>query len=196
MAFETQNGLPVDGVAGPAVWRALLADAAARKADGLPVTYVLVSKGLPQHLTVWVNGVLAFADVPCNTGVPGAATADGTFAVFEHVQVSNMRGTDVTGTQYDVTVPWASYFNGGDALHGGGCSSPTSRAARSTRRDRSDGIFPTSVRSPRSTRAGRRFQRSGRPPAAPPPSSPSTSASTSVPGASSPQHHGSMSSST
>jgi len=118
MSFETQNGLAVDGIAGPQVWSALLADAAAAKANAQPVSYVLVTKTLPEHLTVWVNGVLTFSDVPCNTGVQGATTPDGTFAVFEHVPVSNMRGTDVTGTSYDVTVPWASYFTGGDALHG------------------------------------------------------------------------------
>jgi peptidoglycan hydrolase-like protein with peptidoglycan-binding domain len=118
MAFETQNGLDVDGNPGPQVWAALLADAAAGKSDAEPVTYVLVSKSVPQHLTVWVNGALTFADVPCNTGVPGATTADGTFEVFSHVRVSNMRGTDVTGSKYDVTVPWASYFEGGEALHG------------------------------------------------------------------------------
>ncbi len=118
MSFETQNGLAVDGVAGPQVWTALLADVTAAKANARPVSYVLVSKTLPEHLTVWVDGVLTFADVPCNTGVQGATTPDGTFTVFEHVPVSNMRGTDVTGTSYDVTVPWASYFTGGDALHG------------------------------------------------------------------------------
>ncbi len=118
MSFETQNGLGVDGIAGPQVWSALLADAMAGKANTRPVSYVLVTKTLPEHLTVWVDGVLTFSDVPCNTGVQGATTPDGSFAVFEHVPVSNMRGTDVTGTSYDVTVPWASYFTGGDALHG------------------------------------------------------------------------------
>ncbi len=118
MAFETQNGLQVDGTVGPALWSTLLADVAAGKRDAWPVTYVLVTMTLPEHLTVWVNGVLTFAHVPCNTGVPGAATTVGTYEVFEHVEVSNMRGTDVTGTSYDVTVPWASYFHGGQALHG------------------------------------------------------------------------------
>lgn len=118
MSFETQNGLSVDGIAGPQVWTALLADVVAGKANARPVSYVLVTKTLPEHLTVWVDGVLTFSDVPCNTGVQGATTPDGTFTVFEHVPVSNMRGTDVTGTSYDVTVPWASYFTGGDALHG------------------------------------------------------------------------------
>ncbi len=118
MSFETQNGLGVDGIAGPEVWGALLADAMAGKANTRPVSYVLVTKTLPEHLTVWVDGSLTFSDVPCNTGVPGATTPNGSFTVFEHVPVSNMRGTDVTGTSYDVTVPWASYFTGGDALHG------------------------------------------------------------------------------
>ncbi len=118
MAFETQNGLEDAGTTGPAFWTALLADAAAGKKDAEPVTYVLVTKNLPEHLTIWVNGVLTFSHVPCNTGVAGAPTTDGTYQVFEHVEVSNMQGTDVTGTSYDVTVPWASYFNGGEALHG------------------------------------------------------------------------------
>lgn len=119
MAFETQNGLPVDGVAGPEVWTALLHDAASQKASTEDYTYVLVTKVLPQHLTAWVNGALAFKDIPVNTGVPGATTLDGTFQVFEHVPFSDMKGTNVTGSHYtDPHVPWASYFNGGVALHG------------------------------------------------------------------------------
>ena len=119
MMFETENGLSVDGVAGPEVWGALLADAATHKANTEPVTYVLVTKVLPEHLTAWVDGALRFHDIPVNTGVPGANTVDGTFQVFEHVPYSDMKGTDVTGTHYtDPHVPWASYFNGGDALHG------------------------------------------------------------------------------
>jgi lipoprotein-anchoring transpeptidase ErfK/SrfK len=54
-----------------------------------------------------------------NTGVPGADTTDGTYAVFEHVVASDMKGTNPDGTTYnDPNVPWASFFNGGDALHG------------------------------------------------------------------------------
>jgi hypothetical protein len=117
--FETENGLSVDGISGPRVWTALLHDVVSHKTNTEPVTYVLVTKVLPEHLTAWVNGSLQFHDIPVNTGVPGANTADGTFQVFEHVPFSDMRGTDVTGTKYtDPHVPWASYFNGGDALHG------------------------------------------------------------------------------
>lgn len=119
MMFETENGLTVDGVAGPHVWETLLADAASHKANAEPLTYVLVTKSLPEHLTAWVNGQPSFQDIPVNTGVPGAPTADGTFEVFEHVKASRMSGTDVTGTKYTIpTVPWASYFDGGEALHG------------------------------------------------------------------------------
>ena len=118
MAFEAQNGLAIDSTPGASVWAALLTDVVTGKRDAEPVSYVLVTKSLPEHLTVWVNGKLVFSDIPCNTGVAGAPTTDGTFEVYAHVEVSNMRGTDVTGTSYDVTVPWASYFNGGEALHG------------------------------------------------------------------------------
>lgn len=119
MMFETENGLTVDGVAGPHVWSTLLADVASHKANDEPVTYVLVTKDEPEHLTAWVNGQLAFHDIPVNTGVAGAPTTDGTFEVFEHVKASRMSGTDVTGTKYTIpTVPWASYFDGGEALHG------------------------------------------------------------------------------
>ncbi len=118
MMFETENGLSVDGLAGPKVWTTLLSDVASHKTNTEPVTYVLVTKFEPEHLTAWVNGALDFR-IPVNTGVPGANTTDGTFQVFEHVRFSDMRGTDVTGTKYtDPHVPWASYFDTGEALHG------------------------------------------------------------------------------
>ncbi len=117
--FENQNGLTVDGLAGPKVWSALLVAVGAGKGDTTPWDYVLVTKTLPQHLTLWVNGAVKYGGIAVNTGAPGADTAVGTFAVFEHVKASEMKGTNVTGSTYDdPTVPWASYFNGGDALHG------------------------------------------------------------------------------
>lgn len=119
MMFEHQNGLTVDGLPGPKVWSALLADVAAGKGDTTPYTYVLVTKTLPEHLTVIVSGAVQFSGVPVNTGAPGATTPDGTFEVFEHVKASDMKGTNITGSTYtDPTVPWASYFHTGDALHG------------------------------------------------------------------------------
>ncbi len=119
MNFENQHGLTVDGLAGQKVWTALVTDAAAGKTNANPYTYVLVSKNLPENLTLYNNGAVQFAAIPVNTGVPGADTTDGTYPVFEHVTSSRMQGTNPDGSTYDdPAVPWAAYFNGGDALHG------------------------------------------------------------------------------
>ncbi len=118
-AFETQNNIGVDGIAGPTVWTALINDVINDKPDATPYVYVLVDKVVPQNLTLWNNGVAQYAGIPINTGAPGADTTNGTFAVFEHVRYSDMKGTNVDGSTYDdPNVPYASYFNGGDALHG------------------------------------------------------------------------------
>ena len=119
MNFENQNGLAVDGVAGKEVWTALLADVASGKVNANPYTYVFVSKQLPEALTLFENGAPKLVNIPVNTGAPGADTLDGTYPVFEHVVSSRMVGTNPDGSHYDdPNVPWASYFNGGDALHG------------------------------------------------------------------------------
>jgi lipoprotein-anchoring transpeptidase ErfK/SrfK len=119
MNLENQNGLTVDGLAGTRVWSTLLADLSANKMNGYPYTYVSVSKQLPEALTLFENGVPTIVNTPVNTGVPGADTADGTFPVFEHVVSSRMQGTNPDGSTYnDPAVPWASYFDNGDALHG------------------------------------------------------------------------------
>jgi lipoprotein-anchoring transpeptidase ErfK/SrfK len=119
MSFQNQNGLTVDGLAGTRVWSALLAAVGSGKLNADPYTYVIVSKQLPQALTLFENGAPGLVNIPVNTGAPGADTVDGTYPVFEHVTSSRMKGTNPDGTTYDdPNVPWASYFNGGDALHG------------------------------------------------------------------------------
>jgi len=119
MDFENQNGLTVDGLAGKEVWSALLSDLAAGKVDANAYTYVFVSKQRPETMTLYENGNPALTNVPVNTGAPGADTTDGTYPVFEHVVSSRMQGTNPDGSTYDdPAVPWASFFNGGDALHG------------------------------------------------------------------------------
>jgi lipoprotein-anchoring transpeptidase ErfK/SrfK len=119
MDFENQNGLTVDGLPGTAVWTALLKDVAANTVNSASWDYVLVSKTLPESLTLYVNGNPQYTNIPVNTGAPGADTVDGTYPVFEHVTASRMVGTNPDGSTYDdPAVPWASFFNGGDALHG------------------------------------------------------------------------------
>jgi lipoprotein-anchoring transpeptidase ErfK/SrfK len=116
--FENQNSIGVDGQAGPTVWTALLNDVINNKVSATPYVYVLVNKVVPQTATLWNNGTVQYT-VPVNSGAPGADTTDGTYAVFEHVRFSDMKGTNVDGSTYDdPNVPYASYFNGGDALHG------------------------------------------------------------------------------
>ncbi len=118
-AFESHNGIGVDGIAGPAVWTALINDTLNHKDDPTPYVYVLVNKVEPENLTLWQNGATQYVGIPVNTGAPGADTTDGSYAVFEHVRYSDMKGTNPDGSTYnDPNVPYASYFNGGDALHG------------------------------------------------------------------------------
>ena len=118
MNFENQNGLKTDGIAGPAVWADLLADVQSGKANAQSYNYVVVSQSLPESVTVYQNGASVYS-TPANTGVPGAPTDNGTFPVFARYTVTTMSGTNPDGSHYvDPGIPWVSYFNGGDALHG------------------------------------------------------------------------------
>jgi lipoprotein-anchoring transpeptidase ErfK/SrfK len=95
-----------------------LAAAASGATDPAPWDYVFVAKTLPETTTVYQNGVVAYTSL-ANTGVTGAETASGTFPVFLRYQVTTMTGTNPDGSKYsDPGIPWVSYFNGGDALHG------------------------------------------------------------------------------
>lgn len=119
MAFEQASGLTTDGIAGPQVWGALLA-AVTRGANDPNANYdwVDVSTTLPESVTVWRNGAAVY-QTPANTGVTGATTQPGTFPVYLRYRTTTMRGTNPNGTTYDDHgIPWVSYFNGGDALHG------------------------------------------------------------------------------
>jgi peptidoglycan hydrolase-like protein with peptidoglycan-binding domain len=118
MAFEHNNGLPTDGIAGPKVWAALLADVLQNKVNTFGYSYVMVSKLLPETLQLWHNGQIIFTTL-VNTGISVAPTADGTFPVYLRYRVTTMSGYNPNGTYYhDTGIPWTSYFNGGDALHG------------------------------------------------------------------------------
>ena len=118
MDFEDQHNLKTDGQPGPAVWTDLLADASTGHPDANPYRYVVVSENNPETVTVYQDGTVAYKTL-ANTGVPGALTEQGTFTVFSRYVSTTMSGTNLDGSTYsDPGVPWVSYFNGGDALHG------------------------------------------------------------------------------
>jgi peptidoglycan hydrolase-like protein with peptidoglycan-binding domain len=117
MSFEDSHALPVDGLAGPVVWRAVILDALAGKRRTGGYSYVFVHRNLPQSLNLWHNGRVILTS-PGNTGVPSAPTALGTWPVFEHIPVGTMSGTNPDGSHYnDPGIEWISYFHGGDAIH-------------------------------------------------------------------------------
>jgi peptidoglycan hydrolase-like protein with peptidoglycan-binding domain len=118
MAFESAHGLGDDGIAGPLVWRALLAAAAHGEATTAPYNYVLVNQALPESVTIWSNGADVFT-TPANTGIAQAPTEAGTWPVYVRYLTTTMSGTEPNGQHYsDPGIPWVSYFHGGDALHG------------------------------------------------------------------------------
>jgi len=117
MMFQDEHHLTVDAIAGPAVWRAALADAVAGKRRDKGYSYVYVHRSVPQRLTLWHNGQTVLTS-PGNTGIPAAPTDLGTWPVFEHIPVGTMSGTNPDGSHYDDPgIRYISYFNGGDAIH-------------------------------------------------------------------------------
>ena len=118
MAFQSEHGLRDDGSAGPLVWTALLQAVASRAVTSRPYDYVIATETDPETLYVWREGSVIL-QTPTNSGVEGAATALGTFPVYLKYTSTTMKGTNPDGTHYsDPGVPWVSYFNGSDAVHG------------------------------------------------------------------------------
>ena len=118
MAFESEQGLTTDGIAGPVVWKALITAALKHETSSFGYTYVYVTEGSPESISVWHNGNTVVSG-PVNTGISAAPTALGTYAVYEHIPSGTMSGTNPDGSTYhDPGIPDISYFNGGDALHG------------------------------------------------------------------------------
>jgi L,D-transpeptidase catalytic domain len=117
MALENRHEMTADGEAGPAVWRALIADAIAHRTYSFGYTFADVNEG-SQSLSIWHDGHTVMTTL-VNTGIASRPTETGTFAVYEHISSGTMSGTNPDGSHYeDPGVPWISYFNGGDALHG------------------------------------------------------------------------------
>jgi L,D-transpeptidase catalytic domain len=117
MAFENAHEMTTDGLVGPAVWRALLDAEIADQKTTAGYTFVNVSEG-SESLVLWNDGSTRLTTA-VNTGIATAPTELGTFAVYEHIASGTMSGTNPDGSHYeDPGIPWISYFNGGDALHG------------------------------------------------------------------------------
>jgi hypothetical protein len=118
MAFQNANGITPDGDPGAMTWKALITAAVQDHRNTFGYTFVQVSEGSPERQSTWHSGKTVVSG-PVNTGIPAAPTAKGVFAVFEHAPSVTMSGTNPDGSHYsDPGVPWVSYFNGGDALHG------------------------------------------------------------------------------
>jgi peptidoglycan hydrolase-like protein with peptidoglycan-binding domain len=116
-AFEFNQGLTMDGIAGPEVWTALLKAVAKDETNPNGYSYALATQGESnESLEVWHDGKRVL-ETPANTGIPASPTVDGTFPVYLKYTVTQMKGLNPDGTKYDDTVYWASYFNGGDAVH-------------------------------------------------------------------------------
>jgi peptidoglycan hydrolase-like protein with peptidoglycan-binding domain len=118
MSFENNDGLAADGDAGPQVWKALISAAVHDQRNTFGYTVADVSEASPESLNLWHNGQTVLT-AAVNTGIAQEPTATGTYAVYEHLRVTTMSGTNPDGSHYnDPGIPYVSYFNGGDALHG------------------------------------------------------------------------------
>lgn len=114
--FEFDQGLTMDGDAGPQVWAHLLTAIASGQRNQHGYTYVWVTQAGTEHLILYHDGQVAITSA-VNTGIAASPTVDGTFPVYLRYQVTQMTGTNPDGSKYDDTVYWVSYFNGGDAVH-------------------------------------------------------------------------------
>ena len=118
MAFEAAHKLATNGLPSAPVWHALITDSLTGKNTPRAYNYVIVHSSLPQRLLLWHNGHVIFSTA-ANTGIAAAPTQPGTFPVYVRYASNTMAGTNPDGTHYsDPGVPWISYFNGGDAIHG------------------------------------------------------------------------------
>jgi len=108
MAFQAWQGLDRDGVVGPQTLAALETASApvpASTGSGHRVE-VYRAKGV----TLLVDGSSLVLALHSSSGAAGYETPAGTYSVFRKEESS-------WSVPYEVWLPWASYFNGGIALH-------------------------------------------------------------------------------
>ena len=118
MIFQNDQHLATTGVVDAATWSALVAAARSGVVAPHPYNFVSVQMASPESLTLYVAGRPRFHTL-VNTGISVSPTATGTYPVYLRYTSQTMSGTNPDGTHYsDPGIPWVSYFNGGDALHG------------------------------------------------------------------------------
>lgn len=122
MSFQDVHGLATTGTTTIATWNALLQAAKRSQFSPRPYNYVDVAlnlgKSAPQLLTLYISGVPSFRTL-ANSGIPAAPSDPGTYPVYLRYATTTMSGTNPDGTKYhDTGIPWVSYYNGGEGLHG------------------------------------------------------------------------------
>ena len=116
--FQSQSNLAVTGEVDATTWTELVNAVNANHVNPATYNYVNISESNPETLTLYVAGHVKFRTL-VNTGISVAPTALGTYPVYERFITTTMSGTNPDGSHYaDPGIPWVSYFNGGDALHG------------------------------------------------------------------------------
>ncbi|WP_203615989.1 L,D-transpeptidase [Streptomyces sp. SID13726] len=116
-AFQTRNAVqPADGYAGLATYRTMLVVEARpnpNTAGRCPVrAYRVACVDLDRQL-MWVQSGarVVFAPVPIRSGRDGHETRTGDFSVYS-------REIDHWSDLYDAPMPYAQFFDGGQAFHG------------------------------------------------------------------------------
>ena len=118
MHFQSVHNLATTGAVDVATWKTLISAALKHQRDPMTYNVVVIRRSLPQTLRLFVNGKVTFTTL-VNTGISVSPTGSGTFPVYLRYLTQTMAGTNPNGTHYsDPGIPWISYFNGGDALHG------------------------------------------------------------------------------
>ena len=108
IAFQKQEGLAGDGVAGPQTKAAL--KRAVRPAPPRPLARA-VEISLSHQLLYLVSYGVALRTIAVSTAAPGHVTPQGRFRVYRKETLS-------WSVPYSSWMPYASYFDGGWAIHG------------------------------------------------------------------------------
>ncbi len=110
IAFQAWNGLPRDGVAGVQTRTKLLSASVPHPRAGSAYGhYVEVYRSL--GVVLCVDGGTVVRAVHCSTGRPGLETTPGVWRVY-------LKSLHFYSQKYSSWMPYTSFFNGGEGLHG------------------------------------------------------------------------------